>query len=75
MDERVRVIARLLDGEKMAALCNEFGMSRKTGYKIYDRYSHDREKQIALEAWARRLRGILKGKPAKGDVVAFGRGA
>ena len=38
MDERLRFIARLLDGEKMAALCAEFGISRKTGYKIYDRY-------------------------------------
>lgn len=36
MDERVRFIARLLDGEKMAALCAEFGISRKTGYKIFD---------------------------------------
>ena len=38
VDERLRFIARLLDGEKMAALCIEFGISRKTGYKIYDRY-------------------------------------
>jgi len=38
VDERVRFVARLLDGEKMAALCTEFGISRKTGYKIYDRY-------------------------------------
>jgi putative transposase len=29
---------RLLDGEKMADLCREFGISRKTGYKIYNRY-------------------------------------
>ena len=38
VDERLRFIARLLDGEKMSALCVEFGISRKTGYKIYDRY-------------------------------------
>jgi transposase len=38
VDERLRFIARLLDGEKMARLCAEFGISRKTGYKIYDRY-------------------------------------
>ena len=38
MDERVRFVARLLDGEKMAVLCEEFGISRKTGYKIYQRY-------------------------------------
>src|SRR5213075_243449 len=38
MDERVRFVARLLEGEKMTALCTEFGISRKTGYKLYDRY-------------------------------------
>ena len=40
VDERLRFIARLLDGEKMAGLCKEFGISRKTGYKIYDRYKY-----------------------------------
>jgi putative transposase len=30
----------LLDGEKMAALCREFDVSRKTGYKIFERYKH-----------------------------------
>ena len=38
VEERLRFIARLLAGEKMAGLCREFGISRKTGYKIYDRY-------------------------------------
>jgi len=38
VDERLRIIARLLDGEKMADLCHEFGIARKTGYKIYNRY-------------------------------------
>jgi putative transposase len=38
MDERLRFVARLLDGEKMAPLCREFGISRKTGYKIFERY-------------------------------------
>lgn len=38
MDEKLRFIARLLDGEKMAPLCREFGISRKTGYKIFERY-------------------------------------
>ena len=38
VQERLRFIARLLDGEKMAGLCREFGVSRKTGYKIYNRY-------------------------------------
>ena len=51
MDERVRFIARLLDGEKMATLCAEFGISRKTGYKIFDRY-----KDCGLEALTDRSR-------------------
>lgn len=38
MDEKLKFVARLLDGEKMAGLCREFGISRKTGYKIWDRY-------------------------------------
>ena len=38
MDERIKFVARLLDGEKMTAVCNDFGISRKTGYKIYNRY-------------------------------------
>ena len=38
MDERLKFIARVLDGEKMAQLCREFGISRKTGYKILTRY-------------------------------------
>ena len=38
MDERLRFVARLLEGEKMAVLCREFGISRVTGYKIWERY-------------------------------------
>ena len=38
MDERMRFVIRLKDGESMASLCREFGIARKTGYKILDRY-------------------------------------
>jgi len=38
MDQRVKFIARLLDGEKMIDLCREFGIARKTGYKFLERY-------------------------------------
>ena len=38
MDERMRFVIRLKDGETMASLCREFGISRKTGYKIFERY-------------------------------------
>jgi hypothetical protein len=37
MDERMRFVIRLKDGESMACLCREFGISRKTGYKIFER--------------------------------------
>ena len=38
MDERLRFVAKLLDGEAMTDVCREFGISRKTGYKIFARY-------------------------------------
>src|SRR5207245_9298506 len=38
MDERLQCVARRLAGEEMADLCREFGISRKTGYKIFGRY-------------------------------------
>lgn len=41
MDERLRFVARLLDGEGMSHVCREFGISRKTGYKIYKRYQEE----------------------------------
>lgn len=41
MDERVRFVGRLLDGEGMSDVCREFGISRKTGYKIFNRYRDD----------------------------------
>jgi transposase InsO family protein len=38
MDERLRFVAKLLEGEAMSDVCREFGISRKTGYKIFNRY-------------------------------------
>src|SRR5438270_12024621 len=38
MDKRMRFVVRLKDRETMAALCREFQISRKTGYKIFERY-------------------------------------
>ena len=38
MDERLRFVARLLDGDSMTEVCRDFGISRKTGYKIFSRY-------------------------------------
>jgi transposase len=41
MDERIRFVGRLLDGEGMSDVCREFGISRKTGYKILNRYRQE----------------------------------
>lgn len=38
MDEKLKFIARYLEGEKIAPLCREFGVSRTTGYKLIERY-------------------------------------
>src|ERR1700683_3007685 len=51
VDERVRFVAQLLDGEAMSAVCRSFGISRKTGYKIFNRY-----KEQGLEALSDRCR-------------------
>ena len=41
MEERLRFVARLLEGEGMSDVCREFGISPKTGYKIFNRYKDD----------------------------------
>lgn len=51
MNEKLKFVARLLDGDKMAVVCREFGISRKTGYKIFERY-----KSSGLEALTDRSR-------------------
>jgi transposase InsO family protein len=51
MEERLRFVSRLLDGEAMTDVCREFGISRKTGYKVFDRY-----KECGLEALTDRSR-------------------
>ena len=71
-DERLRFIARLEDGEMMATLCKEFGISRKTGYKIARRYEdfgvrgltdrsrrpyrHANQLPVLVEKWIVRLK-------------------
>src|SRR3989440_12006309 len=51
MEERLRFVAGLLEGEPMTQMCREFGISRKTGYKIFDRY-----REHGLEALTDRSR-------------------
>lgn len=38
MDERIQFMARLRAGERMSDLCEEFGISRKTGHKFAKRF-------------------------------------
>src|SRR5271170_8139956 len=51
VEERMRFVLRLKDGESMASLCREFQISRVTGYKIYERY-----KECGLEGLTDRAR-------------------
>jgi len=51
MDERMRFVIRHKDGEMMVSLCREFGISRKAGYKILERYE-----QCGLEGLRDRTR-------------------
>src|SRR5690242_4277325 len=51
MEERLRFVARLLEGEGMSEVCRGFGVSRKTGYKIFNRY-----KEQGLDALCDRSR-------------------
>lgn len=41
MDERLRFVARVLEGDTMTEACRAFGISRKTGYKLLERYRAD----------------------------------
>jgi hypothetical protein len=51
MEERLRFVARLLDGEAMTDVCRDFGVPRRTGYKIFGRY-----REHGLEALTDRSR-------------------
>ncbi|HEX8796455.1 MAG TPA: IS481 family transposase [Polyangiaceae bacterium] len=39
MSERMKFLARLQAGERMTDLCEEFGISRKAGYRLRDRFA------------------------------------
>lgn len=80
LNEKTRFVSRLLDGEKMSPLCREYGISRKTGYKIWNRYQNVGHHALVDRArtphrYANQLpeqieRTILKLKNAKPDFGA-----
>jgi transposase InsO family protein len=41
VSERMSFLSRLRDGERMTDLCKEFGISRVTGHKIWNRYKNE----------------------------------
>jgi transposase len=56
MVRRREAPSRLLDGEAMTDVYREFGISRKAGYKIFDRY-----KEHSLKALSDRCRQPTRG--------------
>ena len=71
MDERLRFVARLLEGEKIAVLCREFEISHNTEYKIFARYRGSMvnlpndlvHPPAAIAARFRRIARLLFGRP------------
>ena len=62
MEERLRFVARRLEGEPMTALCREFGISRKTGHKLFARW-----KAHGLEALGRPAAPARAGREPAAD--------
>ena len=65
MEERLRFVAGLLEGEKMAPLCAEFGISRKTGYKIFDRTRTAASQRLTIAAAGRIDKPVASRRPLK----------
>jgi transposase InsO family protein len=59
--ERMLFVSRLEKGERMVDLCREFGISRKTGYKFWERFQ--REGARALEDRSRARKRIAHKTP------------
>ncbi len=54
MSERMDFVMRLKNGERMTDLCQEFGISRKTGYKFWERFTRAGESGLGDASRARR---------------------
>ena len=68
MDERLKFIARLLDGEKMAVLCRQFGISRKTGYSM-GMDARGRAARVDCRHWGARPVRVETSKAACQDLI------
>lgn len=61
MTERMQFVTRLTKGERMVDLCREFGISRKTGYKFWERFQ--RQGVTALEDQSRARKQLAHKTP------------
>ena len=50
-----------IPGDILDRVQNHISRQKQGGGHIYNRYSYDKEKQQALEAWERRLKSIMIG--------------
>lgn len=62
VSERMRFVVRLQNGERMTDLCQEYGISRKTGYKFWERFK-DRG-PVGLIDESRAPRRVVRKTPA-----------
>lgn len=61
VSERMQFVTRLLAGERMTELCREFGISRKTGYKLRERF--ERQGPAGLFDVSRRPHRLARQSP------------
>lgn len=54
MTERMQFVMRLKNGERMTDVCQEFGISRKTGYKFWERFQHEGVRALEDSSRARK---------------------
>ena len=70
MEERLRFVGCLPDGEAMTDVCRVFSISRKTGYKIFNRYK-DSGLQALTDRSRRPVRHRSNGKTRKHTLGAY----
>jgi hypothetical protein len=73
--EHARLMARRSTVLQQAcAVAQRRAHLRRSLTRVYDRYSYDAEKRIALETWARRLQAIID-QQQPGKFLPFGASA
>ena len=73
MEERFGFVTRRLEGESMSALCREFGISRKTGHKIFARYREHGLEELHDQSRRPRRNANRLPLPVEAQIVALKR--